>query len=140
MSGRRVAVRRYGPLVLAVLVVIGGGLYLWGRDRTPSAFTGRPVLPACGTVEQSAIGAAPASAGEECLLGAMRTGGGAELVVVGMTDEGARVVAYFRAVPGKPGLEIFDDRTRDGFSTDDWVHRTCPAATTPNSLGDCTGD
>ncbi|MEV4279648.1 hypothetical protein [Actinoplanes xinjiangensis] len=139
MSGSGGGVRRYGRPLVAALAVLAVGLYVWGRDNTPAAFTDRTALPGCGTVEQAAIGATPVTAAEQCLVAAMRAGGGAELVVVGMTDEGARVVTYLRAVPGKPGLEVFDDRTRDRFSTEEWGYRTCPAATGPAALGDCGG-
>jgi hypothetical protein len=130
MDRRRATILRLVWLGVIALVV---GLYFWGRDRTPPEFADRAVLPACGTVEQAALGAGAAGAAEQCLSG----GGGGELVVTGMTDEGARVVTYYRAVPGKPGLEIFDDRSADRFSSEDWVYRECPAASGPSVLGAC---
>ena len=133
----QIRIRRWQPFAAAALAVLAVIAWLALRGGTPEEFEGRTRVPACGTVEEARVGAAPATAAERCLDRALRTGAGGELVVNGMSDEGAPVYTYYRAVPGEPGLELFGDSSRNGFAADEWTYRRCPGATGVRALGRC---
>jgi hypothetical protein len=78
----------------------------------PSEFRDRTPLPACedvsleqGTQIPDASVACIEQAGPE----------GAELGIVQPTTEGDPIVTFYRVGPGIPGIEIWDDATRDAF-------------------------
>jgi len=119
-----------GPAVALALLVVAAALFLRRDDSPPDAFTNRSPLPSCGTVT--------AGAGSQCLTAAMGTGAGAELTVTSVTTEGDPIVAYYRAVPGQPGLEVFTDSTKDKFSGTGWSYARCPQASGIDSLGSCS--
>ncbi|MGY1726765.1 hypothetical protein ACI79J_07315 [Geodermatophilus sp. SYSU D01062] len=102
---------------------------------TPQAFTGRAALPSC-PVQDLGQGERVAADALACLA-AGGTAGGAELEVTRPTTEGDPVTGWYRARPGVPGLEVFVDGSRDRFGTGDWLRLDCPAATSPEDLGDC---
>ncbi|MGY1730926.1 hypothetical protein ACI798_05345 [Geodermatophilus sp. SYSU D01045] len=97
----------------------------------PAAFTDRDALPAC-PAQDLGQGERVAADALACLAA-----GEAELEVTRPTTEGDPVTSWYRARPGLPGLEVFVDGSRDRFGTGDWLRLDCPAATSPEDLGDC---
>ena len=98
----------------------------------PAAFTERPVLPSCGSVELDQGEPIPQEA-IDCLAGA--GAGGAELIVTSPTVEGDPIVSYYRALPGG-GIEVFSDMTQDAFGGG-WGYELCEDATTVADGGGC---
>ena len=125
---------RRRPLLVALLCA--GCAAPTPAGPEPAEFTGRGVLPVC-SAEDLGQGE-PVPAGALTCLDAGRTGDGAELAVTRPTTEGDPITSWYRARPGVPGLEVFVDGSRDRFGTGDWLRLDCPAATSPDDLGDCT--
>ena len=115
--------------------------------EVPDAFLDRTALPSCGAILQG-LGEAwdrPAASHPQvgCLAEALRTGAAAELVAGYTTVEGGTVVYYYRAEPGRPGLEVFLDASADAFSARPWEHARCPHAAPDDvvaNLGGCAWD
>jgi hypothetical protein len=113
-------------------------------SNAPDAFVDRPKLARCGTYT---VESGPADPGDappamlRCMAEAMRSGTGAELLTVSQDDGGAPVSRHYRAVPGAPGLEIFqvveDTGSDDAYSAAFTVRR-CPQAQSVTELGTCT--
>lgn len=106
-------------------------------SSTPDAFTDRTELPTCG-VEDRGRGAPEPSEGEVCLVEAMTGGTAAELAATALTDEGDAIRSYYRTVPGVPGLVVYVDGTDDSYGSQGWALLTCPDATAPSDLEDCS--
>ncbi|WP_432538003.1 hypothetical protein [Kineococcus arenarius] len=53
------------------------------------------------------------------------------------TEEGDPIRPYYRVLPGRSGLEVFTDYSRDTYGSHDWEHLSCPAARSPEDLGTC---
>ena len=137
--------RRSTLLVMMLsAVLVAAVIFAWrgGLDRLsggpPTQFERRASLASCGTVDHRQITDGVPSEAVRCLEAAMRTGGGAELVVTGMTTEGDPLTSYYRAVPGEAGLEIYYDSTRDSYRSADWSYLRCPDARAANDLGECS--
>jgi hypothetical protein len=98
----------------------------------PDDFRDRMPLPSCGAILQGLSDTWTPTADEHpevgCLAAAVRDGAGAELVAQYTTVEGGKVVYYYRAEPGRPGLELFVDASADGFAGRPWEHALCPHA------------
>jgi hypothetical protein len=113
-------------------------------SQAPAAFVDRLKLPTCGTYTVESGPADPGGAPRamlRCMAEAMRSGSGAELVTVSQDDGGAPVSRHFRAVPGAPGLEIFqvvEHVSSDEAYTARFTMRRCPQAQSVTELGTCT--
>ncbi|MGY1829971.1 hypothetical protein ACI8AA_06010 [Geodermatophilus sp. SYSU D01180] len=101
---------------------------------TPGAVAGRAALPPCPVQD---LGQGERVAADALACPAAGAADGAELVVTRPTTEGDPVTRWYRARPGVPGLEVIVDGSRDRFGTGDWLRLDCPAATSPEDLGDC---
>lgn len=129
-------------VVAAVLAVISAS-----DADAPRAFVDRAPLPSCGAIlhEPRTDWEPTAAAHPEigCMARALRDGAGAELAVRMTTVEGDGVVHYYRAEPGRPGLELFIDASADAFAGRPWEHALCPHAVPDDlleHLGGCAWD
>ena len=128
----------WSAVIAAVLSVISAS----GPDA-PDAFVDRTPVPSCGALVQSKGDAWPPTADSHpevaCLADALGAGVGAELVAQTPTVEGDAVVYYYRAEPGRPGLELFVDASGDAFAGRPWEHAVCPHAVPDDLLGHLGG-
>lgn len=86
-----------------------------------SMFDNRSPLPSCGTIEGDDRG----EAAWQCLQDAAdQQGNGAELVRIGITDEGDPIRTYIRVSYG--AMEIYTDNSEDKFRGDPaWTFQAC---------------
>lgn len=101
----------------------------------PSWFTDRQPLPACEDVVLEPGQSVPEGAADCLFAGA---DSGAELRVRSPTTEGDPIYTYYRRLPGEAGLDLMSDATRDRYGGDGWQWVTCPDATSPSDIGECT--
>lgn len=90
----------------------------------PDDFLTRVPLPSCGSFDVGLAWQEPPSA-LKCLIDAIGSDTGAELALSGRTVEGDPIVLYYRALPGRHVIEVFEDSTRDDLGSQAWASRTC---------------
>ncbi|MGY2126877.1 hypothetical protein [Blastococcus sp. SYSU DS0617] len=118
-------------VVLAVLALVGVGLWLVLAPSDRDRFTDRPPLADCGRTVvgpgQADVRAAVDVGKEEleCFDAALADGSGAELVVESASVEGEPMVEYHRALP-EGGVEVFVDYRGGGFGYPSLTWFRCP--------------
>jgi len=95
--------------------------------RTPPFVRDRTPMPSCGAytlVHRTRLTAAE-QAMTDCLWEALAAGRTAELSVTRTTMEGDPVTTLYRALPGRAGVEVLVDATRDNFGSGRWSRTVC---------------
>ena len=125
-----------GAALLVIAMTAAVVLSRW--TPPPRAFLTRQDVPSCPEVELGPVGGELPPAAVACLSQAEERGRGAELRVTRRTEEGDPIRSYYRVLPGRAGLEVFTDHSRDSYGSHGWEHLSCPDARSPEDLGTCS--